>query len=839
MQISPPLDGGPPQAGPDKDPDAFRVGDRVRVRRQRWRVANVRAYDGCRLLTLSGIGALNTGTERQIIAPFDLVEPLERPARVRIVPPRRWRRRLDALLACHGPSGSLRAALRARMDLLPHQLEPALAVVRGAGSRVLIADEVGLGKTVQAGLIVSELQELGAADRILVLAPAGLREQWAAELANRFALDATIVDAREARRRAALLPTGLNPWTTTPVTITSIDYAKRPEVLPAIQSCRWDAVVVDEAHGVAPRSDRHQAVSSLCDRAAYVVLLTATPHNGDRAAFESLCELGSQDHDRLLVFRRSRQEVKTGRGRRVHGMRVRSSVHEILMHEELARFTNAVRTDRGDVDRVAWLALTTLHKRALSSARSLEQSIVRRLSALATAPAAGHQQLALPLDDGEGELDRSDEAPIWTSPALDDVDRERRLLIHVAEAARAAATRETKLATLARLLARLHAKGEPSIVFTEYRDTLLHVQQTLSQACAVLHGGLTRAQRRAALDDFQSGRRTILLATDAAGEGLNLHRACRVVINLELPWSPTRLEQRIGRVDRIGQGRRVHAFNLIASDTGEMRIFDRLKGRIARAREDIGTADPLESAPDDQEEAISRLVLADAAPDDDRARGSSGAADGSVAAGRRLFVRLASEAASEHARLLQARAGMSGAGREPLLASSNVDVWLALARRAAIRSRLAPHMLVVLQTTFEDSCGRLVAAHLTPLKVHAGIARRQARATVAAVLRSIETLSPQNGDTALLRWKVETTLIHHTFWATRRIRERAIAAALATTDDDSFQPGLFDRRAECRHLASAEERCALIQDGMRYVAMAERAAVIEERPTRAVLVLLP
>jgi C4-dicarboxylate transporter len=148
-------------------------------------------------------------------------------------------------------------------------------------------------------------------------------------------------------------------------------------------------------------------------------------------------------------------------------------------------------------------------------------------------------------------------------------------------------------------------------------------------------------------------------------------------------------------------------------------------------------------------------------------------------------------------------------------------------------------MLVVLQSTFEDSCGRLVAAHLTPLKVHAGIARRQARATVAAVLRSIETLSPQNGDTALLRWKVETTLIHHTFWATRRIRERAIAAALATTDDDSFQPGLFDRRAECRHLASAEERCALIQDGMRYVAMAERAAVIEERPTRAVLVLLP
>jgi len=864
MQISPPFDSGPPQAEPWRDAGAVRVGDRVRVRRQQWRVADVRSYDACRLLTLSGDGALNSGAERQIIIPFDLVEPLERPARLRIVRLRSWRRRLHALLACHGPAGSLRSALVARMDLLPHQLEPALALVRGIGSRVLIADEVGLGKTIQAGLIVSELRELGAADRILVLTPAGLRDQWAAELSNRFGLDATIVDAREARRRAALLPTGLNPWTTSPVTITSIDYAKRPEVLPAIQSCRWDAVVVDEAHGVAPRSDRHQAVSSLCGRAPYVVLLTATPHNGDRAAFESLCELGSQDRDRLLVFRRSRQELRIGPGRRVHGVRVRSSVDEIGMHEQLAQFTRAVRADRGDADRDAWLALTTLHKRALSSARSLERSIVRRLSALATGPpAAVDRQLALPLDDAEGELNRSDEAPVWSGLALDDVERERRLLNHVAEAARAAAANETKLAMLAKLLARLRAMGEPSIVFTEYRDTLLHVQQSLRQACAVLHGGLTREQRRAALDDFQSGRRTILLATDAAGEGLNLHQACRIVINLELPWNPMRLEQRIGRVDRIGQGRRVHAFNLIARDTGEMRILDRLRARIARAREDIGTADPLEPAADEQEEAVSRLVVTDATPDND----PSNAADGPAPSDRRTFVHLAREAALEHARLLQARArigggpggngakigawvnaagrsgigspigaGMSGAGREPLLAPANVDVWLAFARRPAIRSLLARHLLVVLQSTFEDSCGRLVAAHFTPLKVHAG---SQGREIVAAVLRTIETLSPQNGDGAWVSWKAETTLIHHNFWVTRRTRERAIATALVTTRDDVFQPGLFDKRAERRHLEGAEERSALTRDGIWHVAMAERAAVIEARPTRAVLVLLP
>src|ERR687896_1165863 len=133
---------------------------------------------------------------------------------------------------------------------MAHQLEPVLAIVRGLGSRVLIADDVGLGKTIQAGLIVSELKARGAADRILVLAPAGLRDQWAAELSDRFELDAAVVDMSGARRRAAQLPVGTNPWATIPIAIASFDYVKRPELLPAIASCRWDVVIIDEAHGV-------------------------------------------------------------------------------------------------------------------------------------------------------------------------------------------------------------------------------------------------------------------------------------------------------------------------------------------------------------------------------------------------------------------------------------------------------------------------------------------------------------------------------------------------------------------------------------------------------------
>ena len=151
-----------------------------------------------------------------------------------------------------------------------------------------------------------------------------------------------------------------------------------------------------------------------------------------------------------------------------------------------------------------------------------------------------------------------------------------------------------------------------AIVFTEYRDTLAHVRRMLATPCAMIHGGLSRDERRAALDDFQQGRCSVLLATDAAGEGLNLHHTCRVVVNLELPWNPMRLEQRIGRVDRIGQTRRVHAFNLIASEVGEERLAERLAARIASARSAVGASNPLCAESGDRIESLSTSDIATA-----------------------------------------------------------------------------------------------------------------------------------------------------------------------------------------------------------------------------------
>src|SRR3990170_3287660 len=163
--------------------------DIVRVRRRRWRVVDVCGYERCQVLTVLALGDVepdDSGQERRFVAPFDVIERIERRSRPTRVPRRLWRRACRALISADTPPGALACARLARIDLLPHQLEPALALVRGLGSRVLLADDVGLGKTIQAGLIVAELQRRGAADRVLVVTPAGLRDQWARELAERF-----------------------------------------------------------------------------------------------------------------------------------------------------------------------------------------------------------------------------------------------------------------------------------------------------------------------------------------------------------------------------------------------------------------------------------------------------------------------------------------------------------------------------------------------------------------------------------------------------------------------------------------------------------------------------
>jgi len=800
--------------------DRLRVGDRVCVRRQQWRIDDVRPFERCQLLTLHGTGSRNQGIERRVVAPFDRVEPVGQPRCLRKVPMRIWRRQCRALVADMHPAGALQSALDARIDLLPYQLEPALAVMGGLGSRVLIADEVGLGKTIQAGLILAELRALGAADRVLVLAPAGLREQWSSELLDRFGIEATLVDMTTARRRAATLPVGLNPWSTFPCVVTSVDYSKRPEVLPAILGCHWDVVVVDEAHGITPGSDRHRAVSALTARASYVVLLTATPHNGDVTAFDALTALGETNagaSDGLLVFRRRRSEVAIGPKRRIHRIDVRASSAERRMHEGLERFSRALDLEhRGDPS--VTLTLTMLHKRALSSARSLEASVRRRLADMASPASDPVVQLTLPMDDGGGELNPSDEAPGWTWPSLLNPQRERRLLENLADAAREAARRETKLLRLQRLLRRLDARRESAIVFTEYRDTLAHVQRVLSRPCALVHGGLSREERRSALDDFQSGRRTVLLATDAAGEGLNLHHTCRVVVNLELPWNPMRLEQRIGRVDRIGQARRVHAFNLIANETGEEHLFDRLAARVASARRAIGASDPLTPGTANH---FDRLSATEAATTD-------------LSAAAVPLVRLEAESTRERERLIAARA-MRAANRR----SQPPELFrpsIARARTPNTRATLGARVLVILRLACEDASGHTVATRLVPLLVRSNAAiSRQQPAVFDALLRALEPelLKCQDDE-----WQAQTAATIERFWRTRVTREQSIVRAFPADGRHALQPGLFDRRAERGRAAEVDADLQHVSGGDRRIEAILRRSVVAPADVRAALVLV-
>ena len=488
-------------------------------------------------------------------------------------------RHLHATLSELCTFGELREAAGAAIDILPFQLEPALALVTGRASRFLLADEVGLGKTIQAGLMLAELQRRGWCERALILTPSGLRRQWANELRRRFAIHAAVVDAAWLSAAASSLPPDVNPWSLERVSITSIDFIKQPEVLQGLCSQLWDIVMVDEAHQASAASQRYQAAHMLARRSRHVVLLTATPHAGDDSSYRALCDLGRLDGaDSIVLFRRTREQASVSRTRRVHLLRVRLGSDAMELHRVLALYVArlwqiAGATGRHDVRLVAMV----LSKRAFSSASSLASSIERRLAALSEllpSPA----QPALPFEPDAGT---SDEAPLPVAPAFDCPNEEEAALRRLLDAARRAQDDEGKVRVLRKLLRRVK---EPLIVFTEYRDTLEALERAFcaQRKTTVLHGGQTPHERHDAVEAFASGRADLLLATDAGAEGLNLQGRCRLVVNLELPWNPTRLEQRIGRVDRIGQSRTVHAINLFADGTSESTVLAALLRRLDR-----------------------------------------------------------------------------------------------------------------------------------------------------------------------------------------------------------------------------------------------------------------
>ena len=772
------------------------ISQTVRVRRQQWRVAGIRSYETCQLVTLASRQAI-----RQVLTPFDDVEAVSTSDRPLLATPRRWRRACRALLAADTPPGGLRTAPSAAIELLPHQLEPALAVLRGIGSRILLADDVGLGKTVQAGLIVAELITRQAAERVLILTPVGVRDQWADELQKRFAMTAAQADAASLRQLGATLPIGVNPWQTMPLAIVSIDYVKQPEVLPSVSRVRWDLIVVDEAHTAAGDSERRDAVRLLARRAMFVVLLSATPHNGDDAAFRELCRIGAVDDgdarnaDRLVVFRRKRTEIRGDRSRRVHVLRVRSSLAERHMHAALARYRAAVEAEHGN----RALALSVLEKRALSSPWSLAQSVERRLASLAEPPSPFDLQLPLPLGDPDGEQTDDDAPPWWPSElGLADKREDCRLLTAVAGAAAQAMLHgDSKIGCLRRVLNRIR---ESALIFTEYRDTAIHLAATIGRPALLLHGSMSRVERADAIQRFTRTPGTILFATDAAGQGLNLHQTCRLVINVELPWNPMRLEQRIGRVDRIGQTRIVHAVHLVASETHEGRILARLKTRVTRARTAIDAPDPIGATTTGFDLEGLPTASVTFAEQRDVARAE---------VDRCKFIRaIATDPPNAAIERLS--------GNRPLL--------LCARQRRRLRAALAGRTLLLYRLECEDGDGRSVESCVVPLLVDARLNDPPSAWIPAAWVE---------------RWRRQVDEVVDPFHAARVARASAIASFVSASPISLFQPALFDRRAEHAHQQAIAHLISDAGDANARIVAIGRQAIVGNPAARLQLIVRP
>jgi superfamily II DNA or RNA helicase len=778
----------------------WRVGDGVLVRGRRCTIVTVTASADCIALGLREIGGIGRQT---LLIPFDRPRPLEAHRVARVVRPRRWLHDLDRALIRQHPFGSLRAAARSTIRLMPYQLEPALAVLRDGVTRLLLADEVGLGKTIQAGLVLLELASQTEAFRALVLVPAGLREQWLRELSTHFGVGATLADAAWLRSSEWDRPPDVNPWSLPGILVASHDFVKRPEVLRPLEDVTWDLVVIDEAHAATTGTDRRAGLHAIACRSRRVMLLTATPHVADRDEFTALRNIGRL-HDEeapALFLRRLRSEVGGGRPRRSLVLSVASSDAERSMHDLLDRYSRQIWEEseaRGD-DRGRLVSIV-LRKRALSGAGSLAASILRRIRLLANQAETGSDasQMKLPLGDDE-RLDDEEPDAMLAAPGLADSRRERRLLAAVAQVAQRAAGSETKARYLVRLLGRIR---EPVVVFTEYRDTLRRLEQRLAttgRSIVLLHGGMTPAERNRAERIFNAGA-DALLATDAAAEGLNLHYRCRVVIHYELPWNPLRFEQRAGRVDRFGQSRRVHEIALVARDTAERLVLAPLMLRASRVRPAATHPAMLDVL---TESHVARLVMS-AGPT--VVSGPSEPAEVSE-------TRMRQEAIAEAARLERHRSLIARSETRSARGDRQGPFVTSLRKAGSVPRGLVAFYVVTLSALD----GERIHAEIVVLHLDLQGGETAFHATPAGLRTIVRLASPPVNARLAARLAAIAARAREPIAARARAarlnlagRERALAGVLASAAQRIVQPGLFDRRpirdAERRDDLAAAQR---------------------------------
>jgi superfamily II DNA or RNA helicase len=529
------------------------------------------------------------------------------------------------------------------IEPLPHQISAVYQeMLARLPLRYILADDPGAGKTIMTGLFLKELIIRGDLKRCLIVSPGSLAEQWQDELYRKFNLRFEILTTD----RIESAVSG-NVFTEINFVIARLDRLKGDEALKEkLRVTDWDLIVCDEAHkmsatiwgGEVKYTKRFQLGRLLSEIARHFLLLTATPHNGKEEDFQLFLSLidpdrfggvarsGNQSVNVSDVMRRLvKEDLLKFDGRPLFPERLAYTVNYDLSPKEAELYTsvtNYVQEEFNHADQLngerkttVGFALTILQRRLASSPEAIYKSLLRRRERLEHRLA--EEELGRRAEDHRADMnfDDYDEDDLPS----EELEQAEDVLADKATAASTVSELRAEIATLKRLenmanevrmsgedrkweelssllqdnAAMFDANGlrEKLIIFTEHRDTLRYLTDKIrsllgsDESVVTIHGGMLRDERRKVEELFKQDKEVrILIATDAAGEGINLQRA-HLMINYDLPWNPNRLEQRFGRIHRIGQTEICHLWNLVSRETREGMVFQRLFDKLEQERE--------------------------------------------------------------------------------------------------------------------------------------------------------------------------------------------------------------------------------------------------------------
>ncbi|HXF72478.1 MAG TPA: helicase-related protein, partial [Actinomycetota bacterium] len=633
---------------------SFAPGALVHARGREWVVLPGSADDLLLVRPLGGTDEESTG----ILTALEEVRPASFPPPdpARIGDHRSCQLLRDALrLGFRSSAGPFRSFGQIAVEPRPYQLVPLLMALRQEPVRLLIADDVGVGKTVEALLVAKELLAQGDAERLAVLCPPHLAEQWQRELAEKFHIQAELVLPNTVRRLERGLPFGTSLFEAHPFVVVSIDFIKGDRYRNEFVRACPELVIVDEAHGatrsaVRAQQLRHQLVARLAaDRDRHLILVTATPHSGNEEAFRSLLGLldpslgdlpedlsgpGNEPHRRTLaryLVQRRRADVEhylgadtvfPERDEREETYTL-SEAYRRLFDKVLAYARERVRDPEGGAHRrrVRWWAALGLLRALGSSPAAAAATLRTRAQGSGTetpeeADEVGRRAVLDLIDDES--MEGGDVAPgADDEPGEDEEARNRRRLLAMAREAEAlAGAGDRKLQRAVELIRDLVADGFRPIVFCRFIPTAEYVAEHLRAALkgvevAAVTGRLPSEEREQRVLSLAEHDRRVLVATDCLSEGINLQDHFDAVLHYDLSWNPTRHEQREGRVDRFGQPRKVvRTVTFYGSDNPiDGIVLDVLVRKSKAIRRHLGVSVPVPADPESVMEAIFEGLL--------------------------------------------------------------------------------------------------------------------------------------------------------------------------------------------------------------------------------------